>query len=398
MTKDHAQFRKPIVTTMFIAMVLVALGGVFCKAEGEITMAKRHSTLNSFMMSPYAAFTEPIVNAYLYNPSVDEITLKYPYKAEVETEKIEPVLICTGNGLQDGRFSLIYRIEGEGKILYGGKTEVEIAHGWFEVGIELKDKFPEAKGVSWELSAEGTSPIKGYAPLSWSHFHGQVKYLDGKWRSTYMDLRPVTWGSPGNFTVPVSEDGHFDALVPARVYAVMNVNGTGYSYDSMERWAWDYDLTEDREDVFTIGRTELYGMRAFDINGGPPTIFIIFRPTALSRILQFDTDGDGLVRDEERERQHAAMRDSPTVIGPELQAEDVRVWLNGKEEKIVQFNKIPERGTDLWQVQYLLQIFPDRKPARGVWHEIKVEVQSKEKLHSKEILDFGQGSVGFYRP
>ena len=344
------------------------------------------------MVSPYSAFAEPIVNAYLYNPPVDEITLEYPYKDEVEIRKLEPTLTFEGKGLQDGRSSLMYRIEDE------GKTEVEIGNNSFQEDIELRDGFPEAKGVSWKLSTEGAPPIRGYAPFSWSRFHGQVNYLDGKWRSTYILVWPITWGYPGSFTIPVGEDGRFDVLVPARVYAVMNINGTGYGYDSMERWAWDYDLTKDREDVFTIGRTELYGMRAFDVKGSVQTIFVIFRPTALSRVLQFDTDGDGLVRGEEKESMETAMKESPTVIGPELKAENVRVWLDGGEQKIVQFNMIPEYCRDSWQVQYLLQFYPDHYPIRGVWHEIKVEVQSREKLHGEEILDFGQGSVGFYRP
>ena len=59
---------------------------------------------------------------------------------------------------------------------------------------------------------------------------------------------------------------------------------------------------------------------------------------------------------------------------------------------------IPEYCGGGWQVQYLLQFYPDHYPIHGVWHEIKVEVQSREKLHGEEIGDFGQGSVGFYRP
>lgn len=93
----------------------------------------------------------------------------------------------------------------------------------------------------------------------------------------------------------------------------------------------------------------------------------------------------------------AAMKESPTVIGPELEASDVTVWLNGKPEKIVQFNKVPEYDGNKWQVQYLLQIFPNPRPARGVWHEIKLHVRSKEALNGRDVVDFGEGSVGFYR-
>jgi hypothetical protein len=110
----------------------------------------------------------------------------------------------------------------------------------------------------------------------------------------------------------------------------------------MERWAWDYDLTRDREDVFTIGRTELYSIHAFNIVGGPRTVFVAFRPTALTRVLRFDTDGDGWVSDEERKAMLAAMKSSPTVIGPELRAADVTVWLDGVEQKIAQLDRVPE--------------------------------------------------------
>jgi len=110
------------------------------------------------------------------------------------------------------------------------------------------------------------------------------------------------------------------ALLPSRVYSVINVNGAGYKYDAMERWGWDYDLTRDRVDEFAIGRTEIYGMRAFDLNGPLPTIFVMFRPTALSRLLRFDADGDGFISDDETKATLAAMKDSPTVIGPELEA------------------------------------------------------------------------------
>ena len=48
-------------------------------------------------------------------------------------------------------------------------------------------------------------------------------------------------------------------------------------------------------------------------------------------------------------------------------------------------------------MQYLLQFLPEPRLAYGVWHEIKLEVRSKENLRGKESIDFGQGSVGLWR-
>ncbi len=356
------------------------------------------ATAQTFTASPHAGFHEPMVEALLYNPPVAEVTQTYPYKREPDIVKLKPTLILSGRGLPEGAGTLTYRIEVGEKLLFKGSAEVSVLKGGnLENELTLAEKYPEATRVSYELTAADRTAVRGYALLRWSRFRGQVRYLDGGWRSTYIELHPNGFALPGTFYVPVMGDGRFDAFLPARVYSVINVNGTGYSYNSMERWAWDYDLTRDREDVFTIGRTELYGIHAFNVKGGARTVFVTFRPTALSRVLRFDIDGDGLVSGAERDKMGAALKESPTAIGPELEAKDVMVWLDGKPQTIAQFNKVPEYDGDTWQVQYLLQFYPDPSPQYLVWHEIKLEVRSKETLHGKEIIDFGQGSVGFYR-
>jgi len=384
-----------------LRLLLLVLAGLltidstgYAQAEGQADVVSNRTVT----ASPLAGFHHSLVEALLYNPSLEEVTSKYPYKAETTTRKLEPTLILTGMGIEDGNYALHYRIQSGRKTLYQGAADVSVVNGLFENVFSLPKKYPEADGVAYELKSKNNgASVHGSVPLRWSRFQGRVRYLDGGWRSAYINLRPNGFASAASLYVPVADDGRFDALLPSRIYSVINVNGTGYSYDAMERWAWDYDLTRDREDEFTIGRTELYGIHAFNLRGGAPTVFVSFRPTALSRILQFDEDGDSRTTGEERKKMEEAMKLSPTVIGPVLQASDVRVWLNGKEQKIEQFNLIPEYNGTIWQVIYLLQFYPEPRPAFRVWHEIKLEVRSKETLRGKEIEDYGQGSVGFYR-
>ena len=376
------------------AAILCALGASASPAQPQASTPDRTS---SFTASPFTGFHEPMVEALLYNPPANEVPWKEPDKSETSTRKIEPSLVMSGKGLPDGAYRLTYRIESGEQLLHAGAGEVSVAYGGFELVVTVGRNYPGATRVSYELEGEKRAAVRGHAALRWSRFRGQVTYLDGRWRSTYAELHPNGFASAALFDVPIGDDGRFDAWLPARVYSVINVNGAGYSRDAMERWAWDYDLTRDREEVFTIGRTELYGMHAFNIVGGPQTVFVAFRPTALSRLLQFDADGDGRVSDEERKAMMAAMKLSPTVIGPELQAADVTVWINGFPQKIAQFNQIPEYDGDFWQVQYLLQFLPEPRLAHGAWHEIKLEVRSKENLRGKESIDFGQGSVGLWR-
>jgi len=390
---DPGRYVHCLARALSCAAILLALASGSAVAQSQASQASRTST---FTASPFTGFHAPLVEAMLYNPPLDEVPWKDLDKPEPVVRKVEPSLVLNGRGLTDGTYRVSYHIESGEKSLYAGTSEIKAVFGVFELVAALSRKYPEATGVSYELKG-GTRAIRGRAVLSWSRFHGQVKYLDGGWRSTYAELHPNGFASQALFYVPVLDDGNFDALVPARVYSVINVNGSGYSRNSMERWAWDYDLTEDREDVFTIGRTELYGMHAFNIVGGPRTVFVAFRPTALTRVLQFDTDGDGQVSEKEREVMVEAMKQTPTAIGPELEATDVAVWMNGVPQKIAQFNQIPEYDGEFWQVQYLLQFLPEQQLPYGVWQEIRIEVRSKEKLRGKEIVDFGQGSVGFYR-
>jgi len=374
------------------AAVLVFLG-----AGAAQPQAVTPDRPNAFTLSPLTGLHEPVVEALLYNPPVDEVTWTPLDGSKPFAKKHEPSLVVSGRGVPDGAYRLTYRVQSGEKLLLADAGEVTATYGRFELLATLSRKYPEATRVAYALESDTQPAVRGQAALRWSRFHGQVKYLDGRWRSTYAELHPEGFTSQSLFSVPIGEDGRFDALVPARVYSVVNVNGAGYMREAMERWAWDYDLTRDREEVFTVGRTELYGIHAFNIVGGPPTVFVAFRPTALSRLLQFDADGDGRISDEERKATMAAMKRSPTAIGPELQASDVTVWLNGVPQKIVQFDRIPECDGDFWQVGYLLQFLPETRIVPGIWHEIKVEVRSKENLRGNEIVDFGQGSVGFWR-
>lgn len=375
-----------------LAGVGVALFGLTARAQQPPTAPSRSVTA-----SVYTAFDAPIVEALLYNPPADEVPWSFPYKPEKTTRTVTPMLLVYARGVPDGKYVLAYRIESAEKALLEGTVDAASASGLLETAVKLPRTCPSAVRVAYELRGAGAPPITGRSALRWSRFQGRVKYLDGGWRSTYIELWPNGFRAPGSFYVPVGDDGRFDALLPARVYSVINVNGAGYKYDAMERWAWDYDLTRPREDTFTIGRTEIYAMRAFDLNAPLSTVFVMFRPTALSRVLRFDADGDGLVSEAETRVMTAAMKDSPTVIAPELEADEVTVWLDGREEKIVRFDRVPEYDGGFWQVQYVLQIFPAARPPRGVWHELKVEVRSREKLRGRDIVDFGQGSVGFQR-
>lgn len=186
----HRRSSRSIIPFTSILVTLTGTGG----SLGQVPNSLMADTINEgkgFAVSPHSTLSKPVVCAYLYNPTEDEITLKYPFKDEIENQRLEPNLVIQGNGLPDGSFSLVYRFMQQQKVYYDGKAEIKVKNGWFEIEDKLQNRFPNAEAVSWDLLADGVSLLKGQSPFSWSRFHGKVRYLSGVWRSTYIDLIPL---------------------------------------------------------------------------------------------------------------------------------------------------------------------------------------------------------------
>jgi hypothetical protein len=354
------------------------------------------TTFTFFSLSAIS-FAEVVVHAYLYNPKTDSTVLTYPYPRANQTNLFYPFLVITGIGAPDGTYQLDYSLESKKTSSFQGSLTLKPKKGIFAQEIKLDKRYPSAERVHWKLRGENSVVFSGVALLRWSRFHGKVTFLDPQKKSdAYIEMQTFGFGAPGKISLPVDNEGLFDAIVPARIYRILNINSSGYSYNAMERWAWDYDLTNDREDEFIIGRTEIYSIRAFEIIGGPRTLFVTFRPTALTRVLKFDADGNGLVEGDERNAMGEALKKSFLAIGPELKADNIKIWIDGKPYPVAHVSQIPEyNGNDMYQVQYVVQIYPDARLSGSI-HEIKVEVESEEELNGKKFRDWGQGSAGYY--
>jgi len=336
------------------------------------------------------------INAYLYNPPADKYVEKYPYERPDEVTPLHASLDLVGTEAPEGPATLSFRIEGSKGTLHVGEIRVSSLNGSFHTQIDLPRLMPEAGQITWMLKPENGTAINGQTILHWVRFHGHILYRSGQPHSTYISLRPYGWHEPGEIVAPVQEDGSFDLQIPARVYRVMNINGCGYLYDAMERWGWDLDLTRDREEDFTIGRTEIYGVRAFNLSDVPHTIYILFRPSSLSRIRSYLADEKGIPGKAERATMIEATKKSPTVVGPELTAQNVKLWLNDAPLDMLSLTPVIEHDAGgILQINYLAQCMlpKDFQSRFGERSRIRIEVLSREMLHGKTYEDFGQSSI-----
>lgn len=334
------------------------------------------------------------VQADLYRPSEPVLVQVYPPANLDERTPLKPILHLYGKDLRAGKGRLEWQVRAGKRTLLHGVKDFTIKGTVLEDSQELGDPCPSADRVTWSLVQDGQTR-QGVAPLRWSTFSGRVDFADGRPRPVYILLNPVSFhGSP--FTIPVHADGTFRAQVPARSYAVANVNSAGYAIDTLERWAWDFDLTTDRTEAFRVGRTELYGMKAFCLLGGSDTVFVTFRPSALTRLLQHRADPKAGPRDPATMAVLSAhMKLDPMSLAPNLSMAGVKIWLDGQPQTPADLARIRECGPDGGdQSLYVLQFRPRTPVTRGVHHEVKVEVESQDVLNGSLVTDFGQGSAG----
>jgi hypothetical protein len=335
------------------------------------------------------------LQANLYRPTESTLIVSYPPAQVEERTPLSPMLHLYGKDFHQGKGTLAYRVLGGGKALAQGTLEVTVGSGGvLETALNLETPCAGADKVEWTLT-QGADSRKGTAKLAWSRFEGRIDYADGLSRPAYIQLIPHTFGN-GTLMIPVRADGTFEAEVPARTYAVLNANSAGYAYDALERWGWEFDLTRDRKETFRIGRTELYGMHASQMVGGGGTVFVTFRPTSLTRFLHHRSSPTAAPKDEASMNMVTAhLKLDPMAMAPRLTREGTKVWLDGVPCETADLTPFVEREPHGYnQTLYLLQFHPPKGLARGMAHEVKVEVESQDVLDGRLYTDFGQGTCG----
>ncbi len=183
---------------------------------------------------------------------------------------------------------------------------------------------------------------------------GIVTYFEGQpvadadvylFKDTFTPAYQAKTDDKGQYSVEVKR-GIYLGLAIVKDYRVKN----------LEFWAWNVLAFNDLEIDARIGRLELYGMNAFKIQGGMPSLHVYFRPMSLNRFLKLS------------EESKSNLQSLPVIdIAPKLKKEDIAVKINKKPIEIVALNTV-EEATQKNQkmVAYLIQLaLPNEVLASG---------------------------------
>ncbi len=178
------------------------------------------------------------------------------------------------------------------------------------------------------------------------------------------------------------KDGRYSLAVAKGVYMALTAV-KDYRVKSLEYWAWTVPAEKDLEINPRFDRLEVYGLNAWSVQGGYPSLMIYFRPMSLVRTGRLVAGAGGMEK----------LGELPVLdIAPELEPGDIQVLIDGQPVKVLQAGRIREAsGPSQHMFGYVIQVpWPDRKPAADIF---PVTVTITDRATGEK----GEGCL-FYRP
>lgn len=149
------------------------------------------------------------------------------------------------------------------------------------------------------------------------------------------------------FETESDAQGNYSLDLPAGNYPfIMAVRDYGERY--LEYWCQNLDLTQNTPLDLPFDSLELYGLHAFQVLGGHPSLMVYFRPMSLEKFKQGAAD-----------------------LCPDIQS--IRVLVDAQEVSVLEQSKVREFIGDQALNAFLIQVaLPEQNAA---WHRLDVEIR-----------------------
>ena len=180
---------------------------------------------------------------------------------------------------------------------------------------------------------------------------GYVSDYDGKPFEGIISIGPETFMS--DICIKCDSSGNYDIEVPERTYNSVICFAGSYGISTLEVWAWHIIMDSEQRLDFKVGTGEVYNLVAWANNGGFKTYFISFRPMILP-LTEAKNINELL---ENLPKYPVTLNNNEFQVEGEafdLEPEDIKVWINGKEVQIISLQKYFETGKNKAQISYVV--------------------------------------------
>jgi len=255
--------------------------------------------------------------------------------------------------------------------------------------VEYLDQNPDRIRVTITSSkGELTKEIK----CRYHRLFGMVSDYNGKPFEGLISIGPETFQS--DLVIKSDSSGNYEMELPERTYNTVICFGESYGIKTLEVWAWHIIMDSDQRLDFKVGTGEIYNLNVWANNGGPDTYFISFRPMILP-----------LTESKNVEELLANIPKYPVTLNKnefqvvglafDLEPEDIKVWINGKEVQNISVQKYFETGPDNAQVAYLVQVSRTGLSRIGK-QTVRVEFEKDIEKDGNKVHRNSMGYFQFY--
>jgi hypothetical protein len=327
------------------------------------------------------------LQAYWYNIPLGSITLDIGQKLDFhsslhiygkapadEFQVDVKVYLKNGDQVFEKKFDINRAVE---------SNLVEFRNGFFKITHPVKylEENPD-KIVVTVSSAKGSRSKE--IECRYHSLSGKITDFNGKSFKAPIAICPDGFASEslGKWS---DEEGRYEIFLPERTYNAIIAFPKSYGVTELEVWAWHIIMDSEQSIDFKVGTGEVYNLNVWLNNGGGSSYFISFRPMVLWAMQQKTFP----VKLNEKEF-------SIMDASPELEAEDLKITVNGKEVEIISCQKYyetssPERGMPAYLVQ---------ASSKGLSHTGKttviVEYKKEAERDQKKIMCTSMGIFQFY--
>lgn len=309
------------------------------------------------------------IDIFLNNNPECKTMLENIAKAQKWSISNKPCIIIKGYNFQNGRE--LMKIVFEEQLI--SEKEIIIKNQRFETKVELSDPLKNPKEFEIKIGNDFSQKI----PVELKRLYGKVTYFGGK---------PVS--NPIIVTTNISavgdKEGNFEIYLFEKVKNIL-IFEKNYSKSTLECYLWDVDLKKDTKLDIKIDKLEVYRLHAWE---GEMSLYLHFIPMSVTRAAKISKEFAG---DEYK------IASAPN-IWPDLEKEDVKVFIDDKEFPILTFAEhadylFQKDGENINRQGYLLSVPKENFKGKI----IKVQIQDTVRKNNKKIIEKGEGYYfGFY--
>ena len=258
-----------------------------------------------------------------------------------------------------------------------------------ECPVDYLEQNPDRIIVTVQSSeGESTKEIK----CRYHRLFGNVTDFNGKPFEGIVSIGPE--GFISGIGIKCDSSGNYETNLPERTYNSIICFDESYGLKTLEVWAWHIIMDSSQRLDFKIGTGEVYNLNVWANNGGPNTYFISFRPMILG-----STESDDMNELVDSIPKYPVTLNNKEFMVQslfyDLEPEDIKVWVNGKEVQIFSVQKYFETGQDKAQVAYLVQV--DRKGlSRTGKQTVTVEYEKDVEINENKVRRNSMGHFQFY--